>query len=222
MYNLPAEVQASVTPSQLGDYPIVWVASALCSGPASRSDWLPDSVVTSHMTANQSTFISYKRLHDAVPIETADGRFTPAIARGDVAVETAGLKQILSNVYHVPGLRSNLVSVPKLVSRRFTVHFHVGEALVLLNVTVVARARRCGACYVFTASRQGLALAVQPMPQTTVCALWHRRLGHAGRDKLDILRTATTGLSSAFASPRSPHVRCLHAVKTATSVSAPC
>jgi 5'-3' exoribonuclease 2 len=149
------------------------------------------------MTASRSFFTTYKRLTDVVPIETADGQYSPAIARGNGYVTAMGQRQLLHDVCHVPGLCSNLVSVPQLADRGFSVTFSATEAPIKHSGTTVGRAIRHGATYNLVAMGIGTALVARPGPSPTESILWHRRFGHAGRGMLDRLRVATTGLPAA-------------------------
>ena len=107
----------------------------------------------------------------------------------------------LDNVFYVPDLSCNLLSVSKLVQAGFSVHFAVQEARIGCpgGSDVVAAAK--GSMYVIDANEPGsayIALAGDPI------GLWHRRLGHLNYQSLRKLASVgATGITLAKSTDKS-------------------
>ncbi|KAF7802900.1 putative RNA-directed DNA polymerase [Senna tora] len=120
-------------------------------------------------------------------IITADNSTYPVVKEGvvtiDVADTTRGIK--LNDVYHVPGLTKNLVSVPQITDSGKYVLFGPNDVKVLDNVNnisadVVLTGRKKGSLFVMSAGEA----YVKKTSQTDSVAIWHARLGHVGYQML--------------------------------------
>uniref|UniRef100_A0ACD5ZG49 Uncharacterized protein n=1 Tax=Avena sativa TaxID=4498 RepID=A0ACD5ZG49_AVESA len=73
--------------------------------------WLVASAATHHATGNRSLLSGFKTVDDLLNIQTGDGRRMPVSGRGCVITETV----LLPDVWFVPGLNHNIVSISQLI-----------------------------------------------------------------------------------------------------------
>jgi hypothetical protein len=157
----------------------------------SGTSWMLDSGATSHMTADRALFTSYKQMHGPLPIYTADGSGIPAIGKGNVIVALSSGKLRIRNVFHVPGLAVNLLSIPQLAASGVTITFTATGATLLRDGCVLAQAQNNGNRYILSTSNEAALACMEPPAPFD---LWHQRLGHLGRKKVAGLNSSTIGL----------------------------
>ena len=92
-----------------------------------KNHWIVDSGASATMSCQRSWFITYICLDPPQRIIVGDGYSIEAVGIGRTAVniELEGQTQqiILQNVYHVPALNTNLLSVSQLVRCGYQVIF---------------------------------------------------------------------------------------------------
>ena len=147
-------------------------------------------------------------------LRTASGDSTPAIGIGKVQIRLAnGQQTSIEDVYHVPGLRANLLLVVQLADRGVEVRLQPNCVLLVKDGKTIATGARCGRRYILTAAAKHVALAAKTRPRSEPFDLWHRRFGHIGQDRLRQLHAVTVGLISSIGQPidDSKCAVCLHA-----------
>jgi hypothetical protein len=149
--------------------------------------WIADLGATSHMSTQCHWFKTLKP--HVVPIHVANNAIVYSKGIGSVILEPLDKSLnllLLSRVLYVPALQINLLSVLHLVStHRFRVKIEGTKMLFLQDARPMftARIRKNTAwldmhtpCAPKSALRGGSILD---------CSLWHRRLGHIGKDALE-------------------------------------
>jgi len=93
---------------------------------------------------------------------------------------------ILEDVLYIPGLRSNLISVPKLERKGTGVIFRNGKATVkLADSSKVLSAVKFGRMYIIELNRMSPETSlVQSKHKPASFNIWHHRLAYAGVDVL--------------------------------------
>ena len=192
-----------------------WMVSLSLIGTNPSSDWVIDSGASNHMAGSRALFISYRQLPAKIDIYTANSSSTPAIGVGKVRVRLAGGQQVtIQEVYHVPGLEANLLSVAQLADRGLEVQMQPNCVLLLQDGKTIATGARSGQRYILAAAAaQHVALATEVRPNPESFDLWHRRFGHIGQDRLRQLHAVTVGLISPIGQPidNADYAICLHA-----------
>ena len=84
----------------------------------SSSIWVLDSGASHHMSPNSNSFLSIKSA-PSVSVMTVDGTPMPLAGIGSICTP----KMSFSDVYHIPNLTLNLVSVGQLCDSGFSVNF---------------------------------------------------------------------------------------------------
>ena len=154
--------------------------------------WCLDSGATSHLCSNEAMFTSSKTVDSGLRL--ASSAVTPVAAIGNVKITTnvgKHSKRIeLRNVLYVPELRTNLLSVSKLVDKGNHVTFtkegatvHDGQNNVRLQ------AKRVGNLFYLSQDIEEANTAAplsSAAPSSTI-GEWHRRLGHLNYKAMKIL-----------------------------------
>lgn len=82
---------------------------------AESHKWYLDSGATQHMTPNRDWFLNYSPLSSNERVFLGDNTSHITKGRGAVAIKLEdGSNRHIENVYHIPGLKKNLISVSKI------------------------------------------------------------------------------------------------------------
>lgn len=152
--------------------------------------WFLDSGCSNHMTGNKGWF---SNLEEGISqtVKLGNDMTMDVVAKGNVRMQVNGVTQVISDVYFVPELKNNLLSLGQLQQK--------GLAILIQN----------GICKVFH-SRKGLIMqsnmsrnrmfhvAATAAPKETMCLqtgletekevhLWHCRFGHLNHKGLNTL-----------------------------------
>jgi len=121
--------------------------------------------------------------------------------RGTVRIETTNGETVkgiqLKNTLHVPDLRSNLMSVAKIVDAEYTVTFDKNRAEIRKKKDrdVLLIADRIGDFYYVRESPEQLACVSSANIKKSQLQMWHERLGHLNEsDLLEMHKRAVLGM----------------------------
>jgi hypothetical protein len=111
---------------------------------AAKGKWYMATAATNHMTRDQSLISDLKPVTGRV-ISRGNGAGLKVHGSGAVNTETVAIP----DVWHVPGINANLVSVPQLSLLGLNISFDRGGCTVTRasDGSVVGKARRSGAIY---------------------------------------------------------------------------
>lgn len=136
-----------------------------------------------------------KRLQDPVKYEgsrvvvIADNSKLPIAHIGDVVFSPEDIKKelMLPGVYHVPGMKKNLLFVTQLASAGHYVVFGPNDVKVYDKFETksipVLNGHRSESIYVMSAETA----YVEKTKKNQTSLLWHMRLSHVSYDKLDLM-----------------------------------
>nr|XP_016445685.1 PREDICTED: uncharacterized protein LOC107770860 [Nicotiana tabacum] len=107
----PTKAKVNLTKAKVDDI-IVAVVSQV-NLVANMKDWVLASGATRHICANKKDFVSYTQVEEGEEVVyLADSRTTQVLGKGTVLLKlTSGKNLALNDVFHVPSIRTNLVSV---------------------------------------------------------------------------------------------------------------
>ena len=156
------------------------------------TDWIVDSGASNHLCNDLSVFktINYGDPKDVV---LDDNRVVKSKGVGSVHVMvkqgTHYTPIHIQNVWYVPDLACNLLSVVQLSEKGYSVRFsHSGCQIADTDGSVIAESQRVGNLWRLNASiipsPKGQALAAL---YTVDLQLWHKRLGHVNTESVKIL-----------------------------------
>jgi len=163
-----------------------------------EKDWIIDSGCSNHMTGDKEklkNLVEYKGKHVVV---TANNSKLAIAHVGDAVVSSQlNLKDVsLQNVYHVPGMKKNLLSVAQLTSSGHFVLFGPQDVKVYRDLESldepVIKGQRLESVYVMSAQTA----YVDKTRKSETVDLWHQRLSHVSFSKLNMMmrRSALKGL----------------------------
>jgi hypothetical protein len=160
-------------------------SSALSVLPGKFSSWLLDSACCNHMTPYPSFFSHTSSAHHAPTIHTANG--STMLVRSIGTVSTSKLS--ISDVFHVPKLSYNLLSVGQLAELGYRIILDYFGCIVQDPRTgqELGTSRRIGCLFEISSLRlpaTGVSAATSSSPSLS---LWHSRLGHASSSRVQQL-----------------------------------
>ncbi|KAF5363875.1 hypothetical protein D9756_000060 [Leucocoprinus leucothites] len=120
------------------------------------SKWVVDSGASLHMSSHWDWFITYQKLQEPRRVWMGDERFILAIGVGQVqvvlTVNGKSLTYLIPNVYYIPELSGNLLSVSALGRCGYTLKFTKSGCQLIKSGEVIATAREEGNLYVLNAA----------------------------------------------------------------------
>lgn len=154
-----------------------------------KNDWIVDSGCSNHMTGDESKLSSITKYIGDRVIVTADNTHLSISHVGKTQLpQKYGHEEIqLENVYHVPGMKKNLLSVPQLTTSGNYVLFGPDDVKVYKELKVIGtpfiEGPKMKAIYVMSAEEA----YVDKARKSDTGDLWHARLGHVNYSKLKIM-----------------------------------
>ena len=160
--------------------------------------WCLDSGCTSHLCKDPDLFTNSRQIDGGVKL--ASDATALVTAKGDVQMSFSNGKRnkevTLQNTLYVPTLRTNLVSVAKIVDRNHQVLFTGDRAYIQdASGNVKIMADRVGDLFYLREGQNKACAVSTDAPNDT--KEWHRKLGHLNwRDILSMLRNdAVSGMN---------------------------
>lgn len=178
-----------------------WEAAESLQGPGT---WVIDSGATSHMTPNRSAYFEYSTVRPRT-VNAANGSEMQVIGLGKIRlfVDVEGRMRsiVLTDVLHIPQIRGNLISVPKLQDKGMVVETTIPPAEKALIVKYqgqkVGIANRVDNAFVLNMARDSAfpAQEITDLNRPTEIigeeyTRWHRRFGHIGSQIIGKLHMA--------------------------------
>lgn len=155
----------------------------------SSVNWFLDSGATDHMVNDIRLFRNLKKNQKPIKIAVAkQGETLEAECIGDIDIisEVNGkhLKIPIQNVLYVPNLLQNLFSIRKIEEKGMKIVFYDSQVHIYNKGDLVAKGNRNGKLY-------ELVFKLDKSPEETAnlvtdneVFLWHKRLGHLGKDSI--------------------------------------
>ncbi|GKF63393.1 retrovirus-related pol polyprotein from transposon TNT 1-94, partial [Tanacetum coccineum] len=147
-----------------------------------NKEWIVDSGSSHHDTGNASLLLEVRQHKEERVIITADDSTHPVEKEGVIKIKVGDERALkLEDVYHVTGLKINLVSVPQITASGKYVLFGPSDVKILDNVrnlaaNVIVTGKKKGSLFVLSADEA----YVKKTSQNDSAAIWHARLGHIG------------------------------------------
>ncbi|XP_077230201.1 uncharacterized protein LOC143863422 [Tasmannia lanceolata] len=148
--------------------------------------WYLDSGCSNHMTGNKCVFVN---LDESLPSEvrTGDDKWLSVRGSGDILVQTKnGIKHI-SNVFYVPGLKHNLLSVGQLLMKGHDVHFKEDVCEIKDKNHVLIAKVRMTQNKMFPPEFQSEGLPCFNTIVKDMSWLWHLHYGHLSFSTLSLM-----------------------------------
>jgi hypothetical protein len=163
------------------------LCASLAIGSGNDEDWYFDSGATAHMTRTAENFI--KDTDWVHSIETAGGQNIKSVAKGTVNLELDEGPLEVNDVWLVPDLSTNLLSISKICAKNMTVLFKADGCEVCdEDGDIVVTGTQVNGMYKLDIKRSERAFLVANTN------LWHRRLGHLNQQSMRKLVTMVDGM----------------------------
>ncbi|KAL0317318.1 UNVERIFIED_CONTAM: Retrovirus-related Pol polyprotein from transposon RE2 [Sesamum angustifolium] len=144
-----------------------------------KDEWIINSGCSHHVTGDDSLFSELRQHNGKRVIVTADNSTYPVAKEGAVKIDADETSVKLDDVYHVPGLKKNLISVSQITNSGKYVLFGPNDVKVLDNVKnvvadVILSDERKGSLFVISIGQA----YVKKTSQTDSATTWHAGLSH--------------------------------------------
>ena len=169
--------------------------SNLSEAPSS-SLWL-DSGATNHVAFTIQGFINRRKPNqDESKLNVGNNKKADVVLVGDVIlILDSGFRLMLKDTFYVPSFRRNLVSVSCLDMYDYSFEIKSNVISLFLN------SNKVGCCYmsnglyrlclspndIYVAYMAEKVVSKRPLPKEQSYALWHKRLGHISKDRVERL-----------------------------------
>ena len=183
----PAKESATVDSDTDESYNSVFTAS---SNQLPSEQWLIDSGATSHMTYSRELLHYYRKFDVPQTVSFGDGRSVEAIGAGNIELKmmfkvSKKKRCTMKNVLYVPKLTSNLFSVRAAVLNGNSIRFGVAKCWIKNNNgNLIGMGILGNKLYIIDCEPiepQNASVASQ---EANTADLWHRQLGHLGKQQL--------------------------------------
>ncbi|KAL4292111.1 hypothetical protein GQ457_14G000650 [Hibiscus cannabinus] len=154
-----------------------------------ENDWIIDSGCSNHMTGDKEKLQNMSEYKGSCVVVTTNNSKLPIAHVGNTVVspQNNDTEMPLQNVYHVPGVKKNLLSVAQLTSAGHIVIFGPHDVKVYNNLEIkdepLMKGQRLESIYVMSAE----AAYVDKTRRNETADLWHMRLSHVSYSKLDVM-----------------------------------
>ncbi|KAH7854836.1 hypothetical protein Vadar_018221 [Vaccinium darrowii] len=154
-----------------------------------NDDWIVDSGCSNHMTGDKKKLSNLSAYKGDRVVVTANNSKLPITHIGKTVINPrfSPSEVKLQDVYHVPGMKKNLLSVSQLTSSGNYVVFGPKDVKVYQSLkpvgTPIMEGRRLESIYVMSAE----SAYVDKTRKNETADLWHARLGHVSYHKLKIM-----------------------------------
>ena len=164
---------------------------------APSSSWWLDSGATNHVAFTIQGFINRRKLNqDESKLIVGNNEKADVVFVGDVIlILDSGFRLMLKDTFYVPSFRRNLVSISCLDMYPYSFEIKNNVISLFLN------SNKVGCCYmsnelyrlclspndIYVACTAEKVVSKRPLPKEQSYALWHKRLGHISKDRVERL-----------------------------------
>jgi transposase InsO family protein len=148
--------------------------------------WFLDSGCSNHMVGRKDWLFNFDESFREM-VKLGDNSKMPVMGKGSLKLHIGGMVQVITEVYYLPGLKNNLLSIGQLQQKNLTIVFsndlckvyHESRGLIMSTQMSVNR------MYIVHASvLTPMCMKVTKMSQSQ---LWHQRYGHLNYKGLNVL-----------------------------------
>ncbi|WKA04964.1 hypothetical protein VitviT2T_022957 [Vitis vinifera] len=154
-----------------------------------EKDWIIDSDCSNHMTGDKEKLLDLSEYKGRHMVVTVNNSKLPIAHIGNTVVSSQYNTNDVSlqNVYHVPSMKKNLLSIAQLTSSGHSVLFGPQDVKVYRDLEImeelVIKGRRLESVYVMSAETA----YVDKTRKNETTDLWHMRLSHISYSKLTVM-----------------------------------
>lgn len=189
-YECPS-LEKGVNYAEVNEHEEMLLMSFMDSETTKEKDaWYLDSGCSNHMCGHKLWFSNMDETFRH-SVKLGNNLKMGVMGKGNIRLEVDGVIQTVTNVYYVPELKNNLLSVGQLQEKGLTILiqngecrlYHPDKGLIMMTKMTENRMFRLSARVVVNTSRC-LQVTTEDSSQ-----LWHRRYGHLGYNGLNTLES---------------------------------
>ena len=164
---------------------------------APSSSWWLDSGATNHVAFTIQGFINRRKPNqDESKLTVGNNEKADVVFVGDVIlILDSGFRLMLKDTFYVPSFRRNLVSLSCLDMYDYSFEIKSNVISLFLNSNKVECCYMSNGLYILCLSPNDIYVAYTaekvvskiPLPKEQSYALWHKRLGHISKDRVERL-----------------------------------
>jgi hypothetical protein len=146
------------------------------------------------MTGFKQNLANYRHKKFKVNVELGDDGTYDLKGFGSALSNFNQVISFIDEILYVPGLKKNLISVPILESKGYSIAFTKGKALMWSSNEDMSTAITIGTHESGLYKISGQVIQALAHEMVNPCKLWHRRLGHLNYNALPGLQKMVTGM----------------------------
>lgn len=110
--------------------------------------------------------------------------------KGKIRIEVEGITQVVSDVYYVQNLTSNLLSIGQFQEKQLTILIKNGVCKIFHNQRglIVETQMTINRMFLVYAKKKPIPENCLKMEDEDLCSLWHRRFGHLNNKSIQIIK----------------------------------
>ena len=160
--------------AMISEWSISMITEANMAAITKTSDWWLDSGATIHVCNNRSLFSAYQEEEDGKSVLMGNHNAVKVHGKGSVELHfTSGKKITLINVFYVPEIRKNLVSVNLLCKSGLKIVLESDKCIVTKNGAFVGKGYACDGMFKLSINKVNVSAYI-----VDSFDIWHARLAH--------------------------------------------
>ena len=154
------------------------------------SKWIADSGASVHMTSQKSSFCMFKPFMVPIPIQVGNGEIIEAVGEGTINIEIYRgydwVRGALENVWYVPKLKRNLMSIGQTVSKGYTFRANGNSCCFLDKGNVVMTGLKSNNG-LFEMKMRVVTVGVESYSTEKILSIqeWHEKLAHQNKQHVE-------------------------------------
>lgn len=158
---------------------LLLMAHADMSKTEGKRVWFLDSGCSNHMTGEKSWFTELKEdfKHS---VRLGNNSRLAVEGKGNIRIEVEGITQVITDVYYIPNLTSNLLSIGQLQEKKLKFIIENGSCRIYHRQRglIVETKMTMNRMFLIYAKGKSVSEKCLKVEEEDLASLWHRRLGH--------------------------------------------
>ncbi|KAK2442749.1 putative mitochondrial protein [Trifolium repens] len=155
-------------------------------GSCNKKVWFLDSGCSNHMCGNKDWFFNLDEQF-RISVKLGDNSRMMVVGKGNVKLRVGSITQVITNVYYIPELKNNLLSIGQLQEKGLTVVFKEDMCRVYHQERGVIMQSKMTANRMYVIMVDVITPTCFKVTNEDATYLWHCRYGHLSQKGLQIL-----------------------------------
>lgn len=168
---------------------LLLMAHANVSKTERKGVWFLDSGCSNHMTGEKSWFTE---LNDGFKHSVRLGNNSRLMVegKGNIRFEVEGITQVITDVYYIPNLSNNLLSIGQLQEKQLKFVIENGTCIIYhpQRGQIVKTKTTLNRMFLIYAKNKSISEKCLKVEEEDLGSLWHRRLGHLNNMSIQIMQ----------------------------------